>query len=413
MHSQPKILGRCPSAAGVLAFLGFVLLLLPVPLAAQTYTVLHDFNGPDGAQPNGTLTMDRSGNLYGTTYIGGSGCSGYGCGTVFKLTRKNSSWILTRLYSFQGSDDGEYPLAGVTIGPDGSLYGTTSVGGGGACSAPTGGQGCGTIFNLRPPASACKTALCPWTETVIHRFTGGTDGAYPGYGNLVFDPAGNLYGTTEGDEDTNHTIAFKLSHIGSGWEKELLYDFGNDFVGSGLIFDSAGNLYGTTSYGRSGWGSVYELSSSGSGWTETTLYAFHNNGDGYDPLGGVAFDQTGNLYGTTFNDGGRVYQLSHSGGTWTYSSLYYFNGYEGSFSGPTVDAAGNVYGVMSVPSLVFKLTPSNGGWTETDLSDFGGDPIPVGGVIVGTSGNLYGTTSLGGTGNCQGSPCGNVFEITP
>ena len=68
---------------------------------------------------------------------------------------------------------------------------------------------------------------------------------------------------------------------------------------------------------------------------------------------------------------------------------------------------------MSVPSLVFKLTPSNGGWTETDLSDFGGDPIPVGGVIVGTSGNLYGTTSLGGTGNCQGSPCGNVFEITP
>jgi hypothetical protein len=123
-----------------------------------------------------------------------------------------------------------------------------------------------------------------------------------------------------------------------------------------LTMDRAGTLYGGTSYGTSGWGSVYELSSSGSGWIETTLYAFHNHGDGFDPLGGAAFDQAGNFYGTTFNDGGRVYQLSLSGGTWTYSSLYYFNGYEGSFSGPTVDAAGNVYGVMSIPSLVSKLT---------------------------------------------------------
>ena len=391
-----------------------LMLLAASKAEGQTYTLLHNFSGPDGAAPYGTLTMDRAGNLYGTTYFGGNGCGGYGCGTVFKLTHKNSGWILARLYSFQGGNDGEYPLAGVTIGPDGSLYGTTSAGGGNPpiCTSPVGGPGCGTIFKLQPPATACTTALCPWTETVLYRFMGGSDGAYPGYGNLVFDQTGNLYGTTEGDEFSNQATAFKLSRSGSGWTKSLVYNFGYIFVGSGMIFDHAGNLYGTTA-DSGGWGTVYELIPSGSGWTETTLYQFQNDGDGYEPLGGVAFDQAGNLYGTTFNDGGRVYELSPSAGGWIYSSLYYFNSYEGSYSGPTVDAVGNVYGVMSIQSLVFKLAFSNGGWSETDLTDFGGDPIPVGGVILDGNGNIYGTTSMGGTGSCRGVPCGDIFEITP
>src|ERR1700690_1775589 len=398
-------IGVAPMVIAILA------IAFSTPAQAQTYNVLHDFTGPDGAYPYGTLTMDRAGNFYGTTYGGGSGCNGYGCGTVFKLTHKNSGWILTPLYKFQAGNDGGFPTAGVTIGPDGTLYGTTAYGGGGPCSqggAPT--AGCGIVFNLKPPASACTVVLCPWTETVLHRFTGGSDGAYPGFGNLVFDQAGSLYGTTEGDEFTNQATAFKLTHSNGGWTESLVYNFGDVFVGSGMIFDGVGNLYGTTGDGGKGYGSIYELAPSGSGWTETTLYVFQDKDDGYDPLGGVTFDQEGNLYGTTFNDGGRVYQLKPSNGSWIFSTLHYFGGYEGSYSGPTVDAAGNVYGTLSVPGTAFELVRSTG-WLENSLYSFPGKPIPVGGVVVDANGNIYGTTSLGGTEGCSGgSGCGVIFE---
>jgi len=390
--------------------LASAILLILIPFAstssrAQTTSVLHTFSGPDGEYPYGTLTMDRAGNLYGTTLFGGSGCGTEGCGTVFKLTHKNSGWILTRLYSFTGGHDGEYPMSGVTIGPDGSLYGTTSAGGGGPCTAPpSGGGGCGTVFNLRPPATACGSVNCLWTETVLHRFAGGSDGAYPGFGNVIFDQTGDLYGTTEGDVAGNNAIVFELTHSSGGWTKSLVYNFANEFVGSGVIFDAAGNLYGTTGGGGIGWGSVYKLSPSGVGWTETTLYAFQNHGDGYDPLGGVVFDQAGNLFGTTFNDGGRVYELSPSNGGWTYSSLYFFDGYEGSFSAPTVDSAGNVYGTMSpLPGTVFELVRSNGS-QEINLYS---PELPVGGVVLDANGNIYGTDAQGGDGR------GTIFEITP
>ncbi len=275
-----------------------LLIIATTQAHAQTFTVLHTFSGSDGAYPFGTLTMDRDGNLYGTTYNGGSGCNGIGCGTVFKLTHKNSGWILTPLYNFQGGDDGEFPTGGVTIGPDGDLYGTTNVGGGGPCAPPTGGLGCGTVFKLEPPATACHAALCPWTEYVLYRFLGGSDGAYPGYGNLAVDAAGNLYGTTEGDEDKNAATVFEVGNTRDGWIKIFLYNFGAAaFVGSGVIFDTAGNLYGTTADGGSGWGSVYEVTFTNEGPMLSTLYTFHDNGDGFDPLGGVAFDQQGNLYG--------------------------------------------------------------------------------------------------------------------
>jgi uncharacterized repeat protein (TIGR03803 family) len=380
--------------------------------AAQTYTVIHNFTGPDGATPYGTLTMDRAGNLYGTTYAGGNGCDGNGCGTVFKLTRKNSGWILTLLYTFQGGDDGAIPLAGITIGPDGSLYGTTSAGGGTSCSN-FGVPGCGTVFNLKPPVTFCRTVMCPWTETVLYRFTGGGDGAYPGYGKVVFDQAGNLYGTTQGDDNSIQATAFKLSRAVSGWTESLVYNFGLVLVGSGMIFDNAGNLYGTTADGGSGGGTVYELTPSGSAWTQTTLYQFPFQGVN-DPLGGVAFDQAGNLYGTTFA-GGTAYRLALSDGAWTYSLLFNLNTYNGSFSPPALDADGNVYGVIYFPSMVFKLAPISGGWIETTLYDFlGGSPLPVGGVVLDGNGNVYGTTTDGGTGSCNGGVgCGVVFEIAP
>ncbi len=114
--------------------------------------------------------------------------SGYG--TVFKLKQYNSNWILTPLYNFTGYD-GANPYAGITFGPDGSLFGTTNSGGSGqGC-----GFGCGVVYNLQPPPTRPATPLSPWNETVLHRFYEFTDGDYP-YSPVVFDQAGNMYGTT-------------------------------------------------------------------------------------------------------------------------------------------------------------------------------------------------------------------------
>jgi uncharacterized repeat protein (TIGR03803 family) len=141
---------------------------------AQTFKVIYTFTGgQDGGGPNAGLTMDRAGNLYGTASGGGA----HGYGTVFKLAPKGSGWIFTPLYSFQGGTDGANPIARVIFGPDGSLYGTTTDGGNSSCQR---GPGCGTVFKLQPSPTACKTALCPWKETVVYRFTGGSDGANPG-----------------------------------------------------------------------------------------------------------------------------------------------------------------------------------------------------------------------------------------
>jgi len=147
---------RPAAAALALALLLASTLDVSPTAQAQTFTVLHNFNVNDGAFPIAGLTMDRAGNLYGTTSFGGPGS-----GTVFKLTHRNSGWVLDPLYSFPGVEVAN-PQARVIFGPDGSLYGTTMFGGGGPCNNSA---GCGTVFNLRPPAQACKTALCAWTET--------------------------------------------------------------------------------------------------------------------------------------------------------------------------------------------------------------------------------------------------------
>src|ERR1700735_2912924 len=121
---------------------------------AQTFQLLHRFtDGNDGGTPFAGLTMDAAGRLYGTTFHGGA----HGFGTVFRLTHAGSGWVLNTIYSFQGGTDGAYPDARVIFGPDGTLYGTTSAGGDPNCI-----DSCGTVFNLQPPASVCKTTLCSW-----------------------------------------------------------------------------------------------------------------------------------------------------------------------------------------------------------------------------------------------------------
>ena len=404
-----------------------VRLALVIPLImtaeAQTFNVLHSFTGGgDGASPGAGLTIDKAENFYGVTEHGGpGGPNGYG--TVFKFTHKGSSWTLTSLYSFADDDDGASPGARVVIGPNGTLYGTTSYGGGNGC----GGNGCGTVFNLRPPLSAPISVLSSWTEAVLHRFSGGTDGALP-IGDLVFDQAGNIYGTTAGGGSSQQGTVYELTPSNGNWTESVVWSFtgGNDGgkPSGGVIFDSGGNLYGAAQAGGAyGYGSVFQLAPAGSNWTQNTLYSFQNGSDGGNPVGGLIFDPSGNLYGTTTSKGagrgGTVFDLvPQLNGTWALTVIYAFAGQAG--GGPqaslTIDTAGNLYGTTyqdgaSRYGSVFELMPSNCGWTYADLYDFTSDgdgAQPVSNVILAANGNLYGTALAAGE-----YGYGVIFEITP
>jgi uncharacterized repeat protein (TIGR03803 family) len=386
---------------------------------AQTFKVIYNFTGgQDGAYPEAGLTMDKGGNLYGTAYQGG----GTNRGTVFKLAHKGSGWVFSPLYSFTGREDGGAPIARVVFGPNGSLYGTTEFGGRNC------GSGCGTVFNLKPPAAACRSALCAWTETVLYAFDGFTDGANPGYGDLIFDAAGNLYGTTYFGGSNAQGVVFELTPSNGSWTESATYIFSGSNDGanpySGVIFDKADNLYGTTwTAGENGYGTVFQLKPSGSSWEENTLHAFQSASDGGKPFGGVVFDSAGNLYGATSSggsgNGGTAYELLPSNGNWSFDVIYSFTGsayLPGSYGNLTMDAAGNLYGTTTKDGAhsagtVFKLTPSNGGWTETDLYDFSGGSdggVPYGSVLIDASGNLYGTASAGGA-----NGYGDIWEIAP
>src|SRR5271165_3965855 len=231
---------------------------------AQTFTVLHTFTGPDGLTPYSGVTLDRGGNLYGTTYGGGAS----GLGTVYQLKRHGSSYIHNQLHAFTGGNDGEQPLGGVIFGPDGALYGTTSGQ----------GVGAGTVLTLRPPAAACHTALCPWTEPLLYD-VGGFNGIQPTYGQVAFDPSGNIYGTTAfGGGAGEYGDVYELSPSGGGWTATELYAFGDPdamYPAHNVVLDSAGNLYGTTDEGGAySEGTVFQLVPSGSGWSENILVSF-------------------------------------------------------------------------------------------------------------------------------------------
>jgi len=402
----------------------FILLATAVAAQAQTFTVIHTFTGgDDGAAPLAGLIMDRAGDLYGTASSGGlvsSNCewplSATQCGTAFQLKHAGSGWFFTPLYLFQGGSDGYRPAARMVFGTNGLLYGTTLAGGGYSCSYYT--QGCGIVFQLRPPANACKTAICNWNETVIYRF----DGTGPESGPLVFDQAGNLYGTAGGGDGS---YVYDLSPGSGGWTQNVLSFFNNgDSLYNGVVFDAAGNLDGADA--GAGYGGVYQLTHSGSGWTFHRLFDITDIGaEGLDPLGGVILDNAGNIYGSTAgygpNGGGTVFELS--AGTWNFNLLYGFSS-NLAFPGPeeslTMDAAGNLYGTTDEDGAyakgnVFKISPSSNGWIYTDLYDFTGGSdgaYPVSNVVIDAQGNLYGTTSEGGAGSCQYG-CGTVWEITP
>lgn len=391
---------------------------------AQTFTVLHNFTGGlDGSGPQTGLTIDRAGNLYGTARYGGTQANDChitsGCGTIFELSRQGSGFIFRPLYQFQGfpSGDGANPLGRVIFGSDGALYGTTAFGGqnGDGCGSEQ--PGCGIVYKVSPPPTFCKSFTCNWDETILYSFTGDQNGDAP-FGEIAFDTAGNLYGTTYAGGLGSGGAAYELTPAKGAWTLSVLarFESGTNPYG-GVQLDQAGNVYLTTTLNEF----VYQLAPSGSNWTLNTLYLF-DEGDGiYDQLAGVIVGPGGNLFGGTNDQSPVVFELSPSGGGWSYNPLYSFSG-GGLSANLVMDSAGNLYGTtygggQGNYGSVFKLAPSNGGWTYTDLHDFtggsdGGDPLSS--IVIDSHGNLYGTASIGGGDRCSlGFGCGVVWEITP
>jgi uncharacterized repeat protein (TIGR03803 family) len=384
----------------------------PGRMQGQTFTVLYSFTGgSDGKWPYSSLIQDSAGNLYGTASAGGLNCfNPDGCGTVFKLATNGT---FTVLHSFTDDSDGGGPLAGVIRDAAGNLYGTTNYG--------PGGSGVGTVFKLNPANK----------ETVLHAFTGTPDGASPS-APVVRDAAGNLYGTTQGGGAGNDGVVFKWNAVTG--KETILHSFtgGTDGAnpGAGLLLDQGGRaLYGETIQGgnstcsgnfNSGCGTAFKLTASG-----MENYDFPGTGQqGESPQGGLIRDAQGNFYGTTYYGGtggyGMVFKIDAAGKE---TVLYSFTGQaDGAWpsAGLVLDAAGDVYGTTyergssSCNSgggcgTLFEITS---GGKFTVVHTFMGEPSdgngPTATLLRDSAGNLYGTTISGGTDNY-----GVVFKLTP
>jgi uncharacterized repeat protein (TIGR03803 family) len=423
---------------------------LPSPAAT-----IYDFKSPsaDGSNPSAALIVDVQGALYGTTVAGGPN----NAGVVFRLTPPGpgqQTWTRTVLHNFRGEagNDGASPVGRLTMDRRGVLYGTAEAGG---------IEGAGIVFMLTPAAED-QTA---WTETVLYRFKGRSDGSNPIAG-LVADRDGALYGTTlfGGAPGKNgHGTVFKLTPPAEGkteWTESVIYRFksGGDGANpySALIIDNEGALYGTTlsggTVGAIGFGTAFKLSPPAPGaqtWRETILHRFAGPpGDGDAPQGGLIAAKDGALYGATFLGGSRgnkgagfgtIFRLTppEKGQTaWTETLLYRFcaepDCADGSIpeAGLIADEEGALYGAAqfggracalypeSGCGVIFKLAPPTGAgaaWAESVVLQFAGPPdgaSPFTALSFDRQGALYGTTPYGGGNVDNGQGYGTVFRLT-
>jgi uncharacterized repeat protein (TIGR03803 family) len=416
-------------------FIGKVLLLVTIAMsavaAAQTYSTLYSFTVSDAFWPQGGFVEDASGNLYGTTKGGGT----YGVGTVYELSppaQGGTTWTKTTLYSFQSyGTTGEIPSSDLTIDSTGALYGTTYVGGDARCVCgvlyklvpPTqkgsawteqvlhaftsGSDGRlpnatvvinsqGTIYGVTQQGGAYDSGVIyqirpgtggTFAETILYSFGDNGDASTPN-GPLLFDSTGALYGVTSLGGAFNQGAVYKFvppAKAGQQGTETILFSFGGGSLSSGvtpignLIFDSTGNLYGVTNGGGGslGFGVVYELTPATGSWTENVLFSF-NGTDGRYPEAGLTLNPTnGSIYGT--------------------------------------NSAGNP--LKGGSGIVFQLTPpavKGQPWTESTLLQFtffGNGGLPAGRILLDSNGNLFGTTLNGGLYGCDGY-CGVAYEIT-
>jgi uncharacterized repeat protein (TIGR03803 family) len=434
--SYKRFLG---AASAALLIVIVILMLAPGAWAGGKFKTLHRFKtkDPAGTGPQ-TLIFDQAGNLYGTTWCGGCG------GAVFELTpNPDGTWTENVLYRFDyhGGSGGSQAMGGLIFDAAGNLYGATTNGG---------ANFSGVVYKLAPNPNGS------WTESALYSFcslTNCADGAAPS-GGLIFDQAGNLYGTTTSGGANGVGVVYKLTPNPDGtWTESVLYGFKGGKEGrnpqSELTFDAAGNLYGITLEGGDltcfeglGCGTVFELAPNADGsWKHKLLHRFTGK-DGSSPSGPLIFDAAGNLYGIAFEGGGSscfdgegcgtVFRLSpNANGGWTAKVLHRFTGGKDGATpegGLTLDVAGNLYGTTTIGGnlnpncapfggsigcgVVFKLTlNANGVWKEKVLhrfTDRGDGSGPGGNLIFDTAGNLYGTTQGG-----SDKDNSTVFEITP
>ena len=325
--------------------------------------------------------------------------------TIANATPHTTAWRFKVLYAFSGGTDGAYPQGELTHDAANNIYGTTA-GGGGNCP----GFGCGTIFKIDANGQ----------ETVLYRFLGGADGAWP-TGALVRDATGVIYGTTYGGgadcTDEGCGTVFKLDKT---LKKTVLHRFiGIDGDGptSGLIMDARGSLYGTTlAGGIYNQGTVFEIDKRGK---LSVLHSFSFWVDGACPCSSLHVDSSGNLYGVTFDGGGgegAVFKLSKTDNE---TVLYAFSGTNGDGRYPNAglseDNDGNLYGATAAGGArgdngtIFEVKRKGG---ESIMYSFKGSPdgSAPDGLLRDTIGNFYGTTSVGGKGGCSYG-CGTVFRL--
>ncbi len=401
---------------------------IQLPAGSRGETILYSFGIlKSPATPNSTPVYDSKGNVYGTTLDEITSLGLLQRGSVYEVSHDpGGGWTESTLFTFQTPATGDTPNGVIFDATKANLYGTTQDGG--TSSA-------GTVFELSPNGTGA------WMETILWSFGAtATDGSSP-EGGLVFDAAGNLYGTTNGGGAHSYGTVFELSPNGAGgWTEKVLYSFAGSSIGdgsnprAGLTFDTKGNLYGTTySSGASGgYGTVFELTpASGGTWTEQVLHTFAIAGasDVGTPTGSLTLDTEGNVYGVGNSGGnhnsGAVYELSSTPSGWTEQLLYSFNGTSGSSDGVNpeggviFDAKGNLWGTAfhggthPPQGAIYELSPAGGSWTEQVQYNFNDSSsndgfYPEASLALDSSGNFYGITTQGGA-----YTYGTLYEFTP